>query len=63
MLQVVSGALTKRVLFEGLKATGVEYQRNGASVVAAARKEVVLSAGSIGSPHLLQVSGDACLRP
>lgn len=41
----------------GLKATGVTYERGGALTQATARKEVILSAGSIGSPHLLQLSG------
>jgi choline dehydrogenase len=59
-LQVVTGALVHRVLFDGKRAVGVEFARNGAAGgverVDAAR-EVILSAGAIGSPHVLQLSG------
>jgi len=46
-----------RVLFDGTRATGVEFSRNGAVDRADAAREVILSAGAIGSPHLLQLSG------
>ena len=42
----------------GLTATGVEYRTaDGETAVAAAAKEVVLSAGAVGSPQLLLLSG------
>jgi choline dehydrogenase len=56
-LTIVTGALALRVILDGKKATGVEYKLNGAVKTAKANKEVILSAGSIGSPHLLQLSG------
>jgi hypothetical protein len=56
-LKVVTQALTRRVVLDGKRAVGVEYARGGRSAVAAARREVILSAGSIGSPQLLQLSG------
>jgi len=56
-LTIVTGALAEKVLLEGKKAVGVEYRVNGRKVKARASKEVVLSAGPIGSPHLLQLSG------
>lgn len=56
-LTIVTGALAQRVILDGKKATGVEYKLNGAVKTTQASKEVILSAGSIGSPHLLQLSG------
>jgi choline dehydrogenase len=59
-LTVVTGALVTRVLLEGGRAAGVAYRLDGASEQdeeAAAEREVVLCAGAIGSPHLLQLSG------
>jgi choline dehydrogenase len=56
-LTIVTGALAEKVLLEGKKAVGVVYRVNGSKVTAKASKEVVLSAGSIGSPHILQLSG------
>ncbi|ASM52210.1 choline dehydrogenase [Pseudoalteromonas espejiana DSM 9414] len=56
-LTVVTGALAQKVILEGKKATGIEYKVNGAVKTAHAAKEVVLSAGPIGSPHILQLSG------
>ncbi|XPF95732.1 choline dehydrogenase [Colwellia sp. RE-S-Sl-9] len=56
-LTVVTHALVHKVLLEGKKAVGVRYERKGKVVDVKANKEVVLSAGPIGSPHLLQLSG------
>ena len=56
-LHVETGALVRRVIVEGRKAAGVEVEKGGATYVALAAREVVLAAGSIGSPHLLQLSG------
>ena len=56
-LHVVTGALVRRVLFDGKKAIGVEFSRGGQIERADALGEVVLSGGAIGSPHILQLSG------
>ena len=57
-LQVVTNALVHRLVFDGKRATGVEFSRGGGGVERAdARGEVILSAGAVGSPHILQLSG------
>ena len=56
-LQIVTDALVHRVLFDGKRAIGVEYSRGGAVERVDAAREVILSAGAIGSPHVLQLSG------
>jgi choline dehydrogenase-like flavoprotein len=56
-LEVVTGAMVRRVLFDGTAATGVEFSRGGQIARAEATGEVILSAGAIGSPHILQLSG------
>lgn len=57
-LKVLTNCLVHRVLLEDGKAVGVEYRdRSGHVVSAHAGKEVILSAGVIGSPHLLMLSG------
>jgi len=56
-LAVVSNALTTRILFEGRRAVGVEYRKDGATHTARANGEVILSSGAFNSPQLLQLSG------
>lgn len=56
-LTLVTGAHASRVLFRGRTAVGVEYTRNGRVESATADREVMLSAGAIQSPQLLQLSG------
>ncbi|MEM7292408.1 MAG: GMC family oxidoreductase N-terminal domain-containing protein [Pseudomonadota bacterium] len=56
-LNVELNARATRLLFDGSRATSVEYQRDGRSHRASARVEIVLSTGAITSPHLLQLSG------
>jgi choline dehydrogenase len=56
-LAVHSHSLATRVLFEGRRAVGVAYRRGNAEHVARARREVIVSAGPIQSPKLLQLSG------
>jgi choline dehydrogenase len=56
-LTVVTRALSERVVLEGRRAAGVAYLRQGGRVTAKAAREVILAAGSIGSPQLLQLSG------
>ncbi len=56
-LTLITGVHSRRVLLDGHTATGIEYQHKGQIRQARAAKEVILSAGSIGSPQLLQLSG------
>jgi choline dehydrogenase len=56
-LKVVPEALTTRILFDGRRATGVEYDVGGASHIAIANAEVIVAAGAFNSPQLLQLSG------
>ena len=56
-LTVIIGALTQRVVLDGKRATGVEFQRDGSLQRIDANREVIMSAGPIASPHLLQLSG------
>lgn len=56
-LTVITHATVQRITFEGKRATGLTYKHKGSNVSVAAHKETILSAGSIGSPHLLQRSG------
>ncbi len=56
-VRLVKGAMVKRIVFDGKVATGVEYMRQGKVVSACARREVILSAGSIMSPVILKRSG------
>jgi len=56
-LTVLKHALVTRIVFEGKTAIGIECKIGGKTKLYQAKKEVVLSAGAIGSPQLLQVSG------
>ncbi|MGE0875304.1 MAG: GMC family oxidoreductase [Burkholderiales bacterium] len=56
-LKIETDAHAQRVLFEGRRAAGVEYHQGGALVSARARREVILAAGALQSPQLLQLSG------
>ncbi len=56
-VKVLTHALATRVLFEGRRATGVEYIRGGVTHRARAAQEVILSGGPINSPQLLKLSG------
>jgi choline dehydrogenase-like flavoprotein len=56
-LEVVTGALVTRVLFEGRRATGVEIEQGGERSIVQARREVIVACGAYGSPQLLQLSG------
>jgi choline dehydrogenase len=50
-------AQATRVLFDAARASGVEYLKDGARQVVQARREVLLAAGAINSPQLLELSG------
>lgn len=56
-LTVITHAMTRRVLLEGKRAVGVEYDHQGQTHTARAAREVLISAGPIAAPHLLQRSG------
>ncbi|MBS0389057.1 MAG: choline dehydrogenase [Proteobacteria bacterium] len=56
-LAVRTHALVTRIEFDGIVATGVRYRVGQSERTVTARREVILSAGSIGSPHLLKLSG------
>ena len=56
-LNVLTGATATRIVIDGNRAVGVEYQRGGQPCVAHARREVVLCGGAINSPQLLMLSG------
>lgn len=56
-VRVETNALATKILFEGKRAVGIEYSQNGQTKTARAGREVILSAGSINSPKLMQLSG------
>ena len=56
-LDVQLHALATRVLFDGTRACGVEYERGGGRQQARARREVLICGGTINSPQLLELSG------
>ena len=56
-LRVVTNALAHRIILDGKRAVGVAFSRGGATERADATTEVIVSAGAIGSPHILQLSG------
>jgi choline dehydrogenase-like flavoprotein len=56
-LQLESGCLVEGLELTGKRATGVRWRQNGEQRAARSRGEVILAAGSIGSPHILMLSG------
>ncbi|MEM7633455.1 MAG: choline dehydrogenase [Pseudomonadota bacterium] len=56
-LEVITNVMTEKVLFDDKRAVGVQGARGGQPIVIKARNEVVLSAGAIGSPQILMLSG------
>ena len=56
-LTVLSGALVKRIVFDGKHACGVEFVRGGRVTTARAGREVLVCAGAIRSPQILELSG------
>ncbi|MBB93804.1 MAG: choline dehydrogenase [Rhodobacteraceae bacterium] len=56
-LRVETGAMVQGLTFDGPRVTGLRYRQNGRILQARARREVILSAGAVNSPQLLQVSG------
>ena len=56
-LKVVSNALATRILFDGRRATGIEYLVENRKSSARANVEVIIASGAFNSPQLLQLSG------
>jgi choline dehydrogenase len=56
-LMIQSRAYTDRLLLDGRRCVGVRYTLNGETVEAAATREVIVSAGAVNSPKLLELSG------
>lgn len=57
-LTIVTSAQVEHILLDGSVATGVSYRNaHGQTVTASADREVILSAGAVGTPHLLMLSG------
>jgi choline dehydrogenase len=56
-LRIETKAVATRLLFEGRRCIGVAYRQRGADQRVLAAREVVVSGGTVNSPHLLQVSG------
>ncbi len=56
-LTIITRAQVTRILFKGATATGIEWSSNGSTTRAEAAGEVILSAGALQSPQLLQLSG------
>jgi len=56
-LRVVTGAMTERITFDGRRATGGAFRRDGRLCTASAGREVILCGGAVNSPQLLMLSG------
>lgn len=56
-VRVETNALATKILFDGRRAVGIEYESEGRRHTVRAGREVIVSAGSINSPQLLQLSG------
>ncbi len=56
-LTLITGAEAERIIFEGKRATGVQFRQNHKSRKITARREIILSAGAVATPKLLQLSG------
>jgi choline dehydrogenase-like flavoprotein len=60
-LHVLTGSLVEKILLEkkqsGINATGVQFQHNGTTMIALSKMEVILAAGGLQSPKILELSG------
>jgi choline dehydrogenase len=59
-LRIETRAHVTRIVFDGTRATGVEFQQNGTPKTATAAGEVILCGGAFNSPQLLELSGVGC---
>ncbi len=56
-LTIITQAQTEKVLFDGKKAIGIRYQKDGQSIDIKCNNEVILSGGAFASPQILMLSG------
>jgi choline dehydrogenase len=56
-LRLETGVLVEKVLFDGKRAAGVRFRQHGRTIEVRTKGEVILSAGAVGSPEILQRSG------
>jgi choline dehydrogenase-like flavoprotein len=56
-LVIETHAMVERLVVDGARVTGLQFRQGSAGRTVSARREVVLAAGSIGSPQILQLSG------
>lgn len=56
-LSIVTHAMVERLLFDKSRVSGIELRRNGTVMQLGAKREVILCAGAIGSPQIMQLSG------
>ena len=56
-VELRTGCHATNILFEGRRAVGIAYQQGGRALQVRATREVIVAAGSIASPQLLQLSG------
>src|SRR5882724_2574987 len=56
-LRLETGVLVEKLVFDGKRCVGVQFRQSGRLVEARAKGEIILSAGAVGSPQILQLSG------
>jgi len=56
-LRIVTEAHTTKLLLDGTRCTGIEYEQGGKRITARAGREVILCAGAVATPQLLELSG------
>ncbi|GAB3127470.1 GMC family oxidoreductase N-terminal domain-containing protein [Tsukamurella serpentis] len=56
-LTIATGAMARRIEFDGDRARGVTFAQSGTEHTVGARREVIISGGAVNSPHLLMLSG------
>ncbi|MEW9804646.1 GMC family oxidoreductase [Mesorhizobium sp. ZMM04-5] len=56
-VRIETHALATKILFDGARAVGIEYEQHGRTHIAKAGSEVIVSGGAVNSPQLLQLSG------
>ena len=56
-LKIITNAVVQKIIFENKKAVALSYMVGDKIFEVKSNKEIILSAGSIGSPHILQISG------